>query len=358
MPEDWTVFIADIKNSTRAIEQGLYKEVNLIGAASISLSIQALDDVEFPFVFGGDGASLCIPPRQLEKVTQTLARLIRFARDNFSLQLRVARIPVSEIYRAGRDLLVAKLEITEGRFISLFRGGGLSYADQLSKSSRKKFAVPAHPDSVEELKGLSCRWSPVPANKGTIASMLVVARGDNVSLIYQQVLNQIKDILNCSIEEANPVSLQYGQYRTFWQALRDEHRYHRQLFSMAFIKRLIDISLSVLIFRHRLNPVFFLFNDSAYTDSINRHSDYRKFDDTLRLIIDCRQSEFQALQHMLEQAYLKGRIYYGLYAAKDALMTCFVENTQQGGHLHFIDGGDGGLTMAARQLKAQLKLEA
>jgi hypothetical protein len=97
LPEDWTVFIADIRNSTWAIEQDHYKEVNLIGAASISLSIQALEGVEFPFVFGGDGASLCIPPTHVEAVSQVLARLIRFARDNFSLQLRVARIPATEI---------------------------------------------------------------------------------------------------------------------------------------------------------------------------------------------------------------------------------------------------------------------
>ena len=126
MPEDWTVFIADIKNSTQAIEHGKYKEVNLIGAASITLSIQALKNADFPFVFGGDGASLCIPPQHTKLVSAELAKLIRFADDNFSLQLRVACIPVKEIYQANKQLLVSKLEITNGRFIALFRGGGLN----------------------------------------------------------------------------------------------------------------------------------------------------------------------------------------------------------------------------------------
>ena len=36
-------------------------------------------------------------------------------------------------------------------------------------------------------------------------------------------------------------------------------------------------------------------------------------------------------------------------------MTCFVDSTQQGEHLHFIDGGDGGLAVAAKQLKSQIK---
>lgn len=354
MPEDWTVFIADIKNSTQAIEHGKYKEVNLIGAASITLSIQALKNADFPFVFGGDGASLCIPPQHTKLVSAELAKLIRFADDNFSLQLRVACIPVKEIYQANKQLLVSKLEITNGRFIALFRGGGLEYADQLAKSSEQKYAVSKHEHTITDLKGLSCRWSPIPAQKGLIISLLVVARGENISSVYQQVLLQIRKTLNCSIEQANPISLNKQPYKSFFTAIKDECHFHKNILSMSFLKRLINISLSVIIFGSRFNPLFFLFDAKTYKTSINQHSDYRKFDDTLRLIVDCKKEAYERLQHELETAYKQGDIYYGLYASKEALMTCFVESTQQGDHLHFIDGGDGGLTMAAKQLKSQI----
>ena len=310
---------------------------------------------DFPFIFGGDGASLCIPPQDAERIGHELAKLICLAENNFSLQLRVACIPVSEIYRNGKDLFVAKLEITPGRFIALFRGGGLEYADSMSKSENNTFAIKAHSSSVKELSGLSCRWSPVPTDKGTIASMLLVARGNNQSITYQKLITQIRSILNCSIEDANPVNLKYGRYKTFRQAMQDERRYHDSLWQGAFFKRLIDITLSVFIFRHHFNPLWRLFNDSRYTTSIKEHSDYRKFDDTLRLIIDCRKAEYMQIQELLEAAYRDGEIYYGLHEASEALMTCFVETTQQGGHLHFIDGGGGGLTMAAKQLKSQLQ---
>ena len=36
-------------------------------------------------------------------------------------------------------------------------------------------------------------------------------------------------------------------------------------------------------------------------------------------------------------------------------MTCVVPSYKDGTHIHFIDGGDGGYAMAAKQLKAQLK---
>ena len=319
------------------------------------MCIQALNGTEFPFIFGGDGASLCIPPQYTDTVSQELSRLKRFAKDQFSLQLRIAKIPASEIYKSGMQVLVAKLEITAGRCISLFRGGGLAFADQLAKNSRARFNIRAHADGVAELKGLSCRWSPVPASKGRIVSMLVVARGEDASLVYQDILDRIRNIIHCRIRDANPISLQNGRYKGFWQAIRDEHRYHDNILSAAFLGRLVNIALSVLIFRYNFNPVFFAFKAREYTESINRHSDYRKFDDTLRLIIDCRKNEYTDLQRELEKAYLSGQIYYGLHASENALMTCFVESTRQGEHLHFIDGGDGGLAMAAKQLKSQLK---
>ena len=36
-------------------------------------------------------------------------------------------------------------------------------------------------------------------------------------------------------------------------------------------------------------------------------------------------------------------------------MTCFLQKLEDGKHIHFIDGGDGGYAIAAKQLKAQIK---
>jgi hypothetical protein len=41
---------------------------------------------------------------------------------------------------------------------------------------------------------------------------------------------------------------------------------------------------------------------------------------------------------------------YGLHVTDHALMTCLVFN-YSGKHLHFIDGADGGLFLAAKQFK-------
>ena len=61
LPDDWVVGAADVVQSTKAIAENRYKAVNMAGAAVIVAVTNALGDREFPFVFGGDGASFAVP---------------------------------------------------------------------------------------------------------------------------------------------------------------------------------------------------------------------------------------------------------------------------------------------------------
>src|SRR3954463_8682463 len=62
LPSDWTIGLADIVESTKAIAQARYKAVNMAGAAVIAAVTNALGGREFPFVFGGDVASFAVSP--------------------------------------------------------------------------------------------------------------------------------------------------------------------------------------------------------------------------------------------------------------------------------------------------------
>src|SRR5947209_17640998 len=62
LPDDWSIGIADIVESTKAIAQARYKAVNMAGAAVIAAVTNALEGREFPFVFGGEGASFAVGP--------------------------------------------------------------------------------------------------------------------------------------------------------------------------------------------------------------------------------------------------------------------------------------------------------
>ena len=67
VPSDWVVIITDVRSSTKAIEDGRYKDVNTIGAATIVSLNNVMEDGDYPFVFGGDGATAVIPKSHLSR---------------------------------------------------------------------------------------------------------------------------------------------------------------------------------------------------------------------------------------------------------------------------------------------------
>ena len=63
LPDGWVVGVADVVQSTKAIAENRYKAVNMAGAAVIVSITNALKGRDFPFVFGGDGASFAVSRR-------------------------------------------------------------------------------------------------------------------------------------------------------------------------------------------------------------------------------------------------------------------------------------------------------
>src|SRR5580704_9879384 len=67
LPDDWSIGVADIVESTKAIADKRYKAVNMAGASVIAAVANALEGREFPFAFGGDGASFAVSPGDLDR---------------------------------------------------------------------------------------------------------------------------------------------------------------------------------------------------------------------------------------------------------------------------------------------------
>lgn len=353
LPSDWVVVVADIQGSTKAIEEGRYKDVNTLGAAAIVAAQNAMDKVDFPFVFGGDGATLLVPPGAFEAVAAALDGVRALAREKFQMTLRVGAVKASELYASGFRVEVGKLELFAGKAMASFRGGGLSKADALVKGDPARYAVPERAEHRADLTGLSCRWKPIPSENGRILILLASAKGPDPDAVVRKVLTSLDGILNGDAVSANPVHTSNMSYRSLRDNLAAEARLHESLLSPAFLARAAEIAAAVLIFKWRLPPL--VFDAGKYADSMGAHSDFRKFDDVLRMVVDCTAEQCAAVRALLERLASEGELSYGLHEAPEALMTCFVYDVKDGGHIHFIDGGDGGYAMAARQLKAQLK---
>lgn len=349
LPSDWFVFITDIKNSTRAIEEGRYRAVNTLGAGTVAVAQNVTGGDNFPYVFGGDGASLMIAPEYHEKVAAALAGLRVLAEQKFGLELRLGSIPVKDIMEEGFAIEVARHELEAGKSIAVIRGGGLAFAEKLLRRDLS-YEVPHRP-SKADLMGLSCRWNPVPSQRGVVISLIVEAVSAAPMATYQRVMALLDEATNGQLEAANPIQPGIMSYRTLRGCLRDEIRYHQTPWSFSFLSRAFEIFAAVLIFRHNIPPL--IFNSRHYAQAMRQHADYRKFDDTLRLVLDCSQAQVDAIRQKLTVMQEAGEILFGMHESDRALMTCLVEDVSDGKHIHFVDGGGGGYALAARELKAQ-----
>src|ERR1700720_4883885 len=141
LPDDWTIGVADIVESTRAIAEARYKAVNMAGAAVIAAVTNALDGREFPFVFGGDGASFAVSPDDLARARDALAATAIWVKDDLDLVMRVALVPVAVVRAQGLDVRVARFGPSSNLSYAMFSGGGLGWAETAMK--RGEVAVPA-----------------------------------------------------------------------------------------------------------------------------------------------------------------------------------------------------------------------
>ncbi len=118
-------------------------------------------------------------------------------------------------------------------------------------------------------------------------------------------------------------------------------------------KLLVWTLLGVLIMR--FNVKVGRFEPKKYARELVENSDFRKFDDTLRMVIDCTPALADEIEQFLKTAAAAGTVRFGLHRQDKAMMTCFTPSPIHSNHVHFIDGALGGYTAAATALKAELK---
>jgi hypothetical protein len=352
VPDDWYLVVTDIQNSTRAIRNNKYREVNLIGASAIALAEDVIGTLEFPFSFGGDGATLVLPPDELRELRPRLCGLRALAERRFDLDLRVGAVPVEVVNGSGVKLEVARYQVTPGVTIGIFRGGGTGAAERLVKEGPETYRLSAEDPPAVHLDGLSCRWKPIPSQNDVMLSILVSARSTPEQRVYRKVIDRIRTIFDGDLRKGNPVNNEGLRYRTVQECYDDEKRYTSQ-WSLGYLLRLLEIVLAVAIFRWHI-PIPFV-DAQHYRQALPDHSDYRKFDDMLQLTLDCSERQRRQIEEYLDGLHREGEIFFGCHASPEALMTCFVEQLEDGGHIHFIDGGQGGYSMAAVQLKRQVR---
>ena len=283
LPDGWTIGIADVVASTKAIAEKRYKAVNMAGAAVIAALTNALGGREFPFVFGGDGASFAVSPGDAAAAREALAATAAWADGELGLTLRVALIPLAAIRRQGLDVRVARYGPSENLSYAMFAGGGLAWADAAVK--RGEFAVtPAAPGSWPDLTGLSCRFEEFRAARGLILAVLVMPAAGGDPAAFRTLTEDIVTLVESSPEAGEP--LPAGGPKLGWPpqgVALETHTLPGGGFRRARV--LARTLLYFLVMRSGLRVGGFV--PATYLRQVVENSDFRKYDDGLRMIIDC-----------------------------------------------------------------------
>jgi len=351
LPDDWVVGTADIVQSTKAIAENRYKAVNMAGASVIVAVTHALDDREFPFVFGGDGASFAVPAADATAAREALTATAAWVRDDLELTLRIGMVPVAEIRSKGFDVRVARYAPSPHISIAMFSGGGLAFADAAMK--RGEIALDAGPPGARpDLSGLSCRFEEIQSSRGVVLS-LVVAPVPGVDMkAFRAAIEDIARIVERTPDASRPVPGQ--KLRLTWPpaGLELEARASRKPNEPLWLRRIKLLAYTffgVLIMRFGITVGKFV--PAKYTRELIDNSDFRKFDDALRMVLDCTVELADEIEAHLAERAKNNILRYGTHRQHAAMMTCFTPSPTRSNHVHFIDGALGGYAMAASQLK-------
>jgi len=356
-PSDWWIVITDVQGSTKAIEQGRYKEVNMVGASTIAALSNVMDGELFPFVFGGDGATALVPNAKKEIVEKALRTSQSIAQEQFDLHLRIGLVSVKSLVEKGHETLVCRYELPGGPSLAFFKGEGLDVAEKIVKSGHGILGPGPMIPSAEALAGLSCRWSPLESERHEMLSLLVKATpaGDSTEIL-RQVAEKIHLLVDLNSPESHPIKNETLTGGSLMGSSSLELK-TQGLPPRWFSKERRNIIFQMLAARLLLWTGWKSkgFDMQAYQESLPSHSDFRKYDALLRMVIDISAEMTIQLRQYLDEQKTKGLLFYGMHSSKAALMTCFVKTTDPGKHIHFVDGSDGGYAIAAKELKKQIQ---
>jgi hypothetical protein len=352
LPDDWIIGVADIVESTRAIAEARYKAVNMAGASVIAAVTNALGGREFPFVFGGDGASFAVSPEDLARAREALAATATWVKEDLNLAMRVALVPVAAVRAQGFDVRVARFGPSPNLSYAMFSGGGLGWAETAMK--RGEFAVPAAPSGTQpDLTGLSCRFEEIPSARGLILSVLVVPAPGADPLAFRRLIEDVIALVERSPDAARPVPPGGPPLR--WPPAGVEFEARATRGGPLFKRRAAVLAHTLFVYvimRFGISVGGFV--PKTYVQQVVENSDFRKYDDGLRMILDCTPELEAALAQRLTAAASSGIARYGLHRQDAAMMTCFTPSALRGDHVHFIDGARGGYASAATALKAMV----
>ena len=340
LPDGWLLATSDIVGSTKTIEAGRYKAVNMAGASVIAAILNALGHKNVPFVFGGDGAIVAVPGSAEMKTRAALAAVQTLVTEELQLTLRTAIVPVRDIRANGYDVRLARFQVGVDAFFAMFSGGGASWAEQEMKAGRYT-VKPAPPGTRPDLTGLSCRWSPIESRHGEILSIIAVPGPSAAG--FETLVSDILRLTGTQDRSGHPVPAD-GPAVSMSTAGADYEARINMDGTRRFSRKLgILWECLLIVILNGLNLKVKGFDARLYRRDVAQNSDFRKFDDGLKMTVDLSAAQSMQIEKRLEAASRAGVCMFGIHRQSSALMTCIVPSVLTRDHMHFVDGASGAM---------------
>ena len=387
VPDSWYVLVADVVNSTGAILNNRYQDVNTLGASCIIAVLNACEQVisstcevpgsvesigdtatsvpaaqsreHIPYVFGGDGASFCIPPCYLDAALAALKGTQKVSAEAYNLELRTGFVAVSELRAAGHELLISKMQVSPHAFQAAFAGSGMTEAEIWLKKNPEQYAIPESIPAEADFSGLQCRWDRIPSPREETVSLLVESQCETLqqqSQLYQDTLHKITEIYG-DRDQHHPLQANKMQLTLSNKKLRSETLLYSAgkswPYKLGYALKIRFIAIMARVMMAR-DIVIKGYDWGGYKEDMIRHSDHRKFDNMLRMVMAGTPQQRAQLENWLKAQQSAGVLRYGISTSEAALLTCLVFHHGTD-HFHFVDGADGGYALAATHLKQQRK---
>lgn len=352
IPKDWYIVVTDIKGSTAAVESGYSELVNLIASGSIiaALNIASKYEIDIPFFFGGDGATLLVPSVLLGETMEALSLHKENIKKEFAINLRVGNRSVSYVYENNQELKIAKARVNTLHTIPIVLGNGLHFAENAIKSNDKELSVADPSKASLDLNGMECRWNkiPPPENSNEVVTLLVDALIESEQAsVFQNVLEKTDELYG-SLTHRNPISIPKLKLNFDYKRIKTELKASNQ--KLGIINFLKVWVMGVI------GKYYYLPNSKgkAYLNELIQLSDILVIDGRINMVISGTTKQRQLLIDYLDGLEKDKRIIYGIHVSNESIMSCYVRD-RNAKHIHFVDGGSSGYTRAAKVLKEKIQ---
>lgn len=350
VPEDWYAIAADIKNSTGAIGKGNHDQVNLVATGTVIaiLNLAYSKNINIPFFFGGDGATMLIPSELLEGSMAALNQHRINTLENFGFELKIGSVPIKEIYSNNIALDIARVKVSDVLSIPVVLGEGLQYAEKKIKENfTDENALNTKVPDLLNLEGMECKWdkiNPPESNQEVVSLIVIACKNEDPSEVFSKVLKSI-DTIYGSLNSRKPISVKRLKLIGSLRKLNNEMRTKFGKFDGLYLLR--------NWFRGTFGGLYLKNSETGknYLQKLVELTDTLTIDGRINTVITGTQQQRKSLTVYLDHLEEKGKIKYGLHVSEQSVMSCYVRDIRKDDHIHFVDGAGGGYTKAANQLK-------